>query len=191
MSETTETAKTIRLDDKCPNCGAPKKPGDSLCSSCGFTLDPISGLTPTGVSPRNPSLVRDITPLDHSLRENMFVVFQFLPSGSCLSLAVNKPLVVGRRSPGVADDFLDLSEFQAAHHGVSRRHCRFWRMFNHLLVMDLGSTNGTFLSGGRLIPQFAYVVRPHSRLILGSLHVVVTFANAPASVKATQTAKGC
>ena len=171
-----EKSKTIPIITGCPNCGTRMSPGDMLCSHCGFTLDPVSGLTPTGVAPRHPSLTTDSSPLPNTLDKHMLVMFQFLPSGSCRSFTLRKPLVVGRQSSSGIDDFLDLSEFQADHHGISRLHCRFWRMFKHLLVMDLGSTNGTYLNGKRLMPQFAYLVKPDSRLILGSLHMVVTFS---------------
>lgn len=173
-----QITRTIPIDNVCPNCGTSISPEESLCPHCGYALDPELNKTPAGILPRDPSLAANGEAPGCRFENTMFVIFQFLPSGSCLSHALDKPLVLGRHqsSRSNSDDFFDLSDFQAEHHGVSRRHCRFWRLHECLLVMDLGSTNGTYSNGKRLVPHQAYIVRHNSRLILGSLHVVITFS---------------
>jgi ABC-2 type transport system ATP-binding protein len=59
-------------------------------------------------------------------------------------MAVGGPVVVGR-DPGVADVVLDRD------HEISRRHAAFSPAGAGLTVEDLGSTNGTFVNGRRLM----------------------------------------
>ena len=49
----------------------------------------------------------------------------------------------------------------------------------HRFVVDLGSTNGTYLNTERLIPLQPYRVHHNTRMILGSLHMVITFGCPP------------
>ena len=50
---------------------------------------------------------------------------------------------------------------------VSRRHARFLGTSERLQVMDLGSTNGTFVNGRPCIPAVAVAVTPGDRLRFG------------------------
>ncbi len=101
---------------------------------------------------------------------------QFLPSGSCATLDVQQPTVLGRGqwSDGA---LYDLTPYNAVQHGVSRHHCLLRRQNGHLLIADLESLNGTFINGHRLIPRREYVLRDGDRLVLGSLHVQVSFCH--------------
>jgi hypothetical protein len=58
-----------------------------------------------------------------------------------LKMALSSPLVVGR-APGA--DILINAEY------VSGRHARFTPMSEHLVVEDLGSTNGTHVNGRKI-----------------------------------------
>jgi len=76
--------------------------------------------------------------------------------------------------PG-GEGMLDLTDFNAVRHGISRRHCLLWQSECHLLARDLDSTNGTILNDQRLVPSRDYVVVHGDRLILGTLHLTVFF----------------
>lgn len=59
--------------------------------------------------------------------------------------------VLGRTdtgSPYVPD--VDLAEYQALDHGISRRHAALVRFQEYVCLIDLGSVNGTFVNGKRL-----------------------------------------
>jgi hypothetical protein len=58
---------------------------------------------------------------------------------------MNKPAMVVGRQPG--------SDIVLAEEGVSRQHLRLARDGARISVTDLGSNNGTFLAGSRLLPQ--------------------------------------
>jgi hypothetical protein len=98
------------------------------------------------------------------------------PSGACISLPVDEPVMMGRGMGVTTRDYLDLSQFGAHDLGVSRHHCQFHRRGNNLIVIDLGSTNGTYLNDELLPPRQDRVVAHGDDLILGRLHLVILFS---------------
>ncbi|HZF07869.1 MAG TPA: SPFH domain-containing protein [Thermoanaerobaculia bacterium] len=73
--------------------------------------------------------------------------------------------------------------------GVSRHHARLWVAGGRLSLADLGSTNGTFVSGRRLTPQVATPVEPRDTVGLGKGEVF-TFAQLAAATKTRVLAAG-
>lgn len=72
---------------------------------------------------------------------------------------------------------IDLAEMQAFEYGVSRRHAALVRYQNGLHVLDLGSVNGTFLNGRRLLQETPYPLNSGDKLILGELLLTVAPAD--------------
>jgi hypothetical protein len=106
------------------------------------------------------------------------VVLTVLPSEECLELPLTTQVILGRiESTGGGDDIFDLARFDAYKLGVSRRHCMLQRHGTYLLVTDLGSSNGTFLNGKRILPSQHHIVADGDDLVLGALHFIVKFAN--------------
>lgn len=125
---------------------------------------------------------RPLTMPGWSHREETFaphtaVVLQFLPSGTCMVLALDKPVTLGRGQSS-KDLMLDLNELNAHQHGVSRRHCVLQRHGSSVVVTDLHSTNGTYLNDTLLTPLEATLIRHGDRLTLGTLPVVIEFETA-------------
>ncbi|MBN1964196.1 MAG: FHA domain-containing protein, partial [Anaerolineae bacterium] len=110
------------------------------------------------------------------------IILQFLPSGLCLPLALERPVVLGRiavyEDQG-DEDHIDLSDLNALRHGISRRHCLLRRLDNLILVRDLESTNGTVLNQELLIAHEDYPIVHGDRLILGTLNIVIAFSTRP------------
>lgn len=79
-------------------------------------------------------------------------------------------MVIGRVDPGAPESpGIDLAPFGAAELGVSRRHGIIRRGEDTLTLSDLGSTNGTFLNGQRLIPHQPRVLRDGDEIRMGHL----------------------
>jgi hypothetical protein len=74
---------------------------------------------------------------------------------------------------------VDLTPYGALDRGVSRGHARLHLEDGHLYITDLGSTNGTFISGKRLEPNKPAELRKGDELILGRLTVQVLFRPMP------------
>ncbi len=90
----------------------------------------------------------------------------------CLSQAV----LLGRadKENGIEVN-VDLSPFGAAGLGVSRHHATLELVRKTVMLMDLGSTNGTFLNDQRVLPQPRRVVRDNDEIRLGKMIIHVYF----------------
>src|SRR5689334_13624983 len=77
------------------------------------------------------------------------------------------PLEVGRTAP---------ADVRPRSRRLSRRHARFERVADAVWVEDLGSTNGTFVNGERIVGRRAVVVG--DEVTLGSVTVSVHAAGA-------------
>jgi hypothetical protein len=103
------------------------------------------------------------------------VIFQATsPNSATIGLDVRHHLVVGRADPGVDDQpDLDLSPHQAVEQGVSRRHAELIPTEEALYLLDLDSTNGTWLNGSYLKPGQRRMLSLGDRVELGLMGLVV------------------
>lgn len=90
------------------------------------------------------------------------------------TVAVDRNVVIGRapEAPSEASEFdYRLVELPESATRVSRTHCEVRVEGWHALVVDLGSTNGTFLDGtgdgARLEPNQPQVMKPGTTVNLG------------------------
>jgi hypothetical protein len=85
-------------------------------------------------------------------------------------------LVIGRFDPDTqTSPDIDLEHFGGSEKGVSRRHATIVRREGSLNIMDLGSHNGTYLNGQRLVPHQPRILRDGDDLRLGHLVLHVKF----------------
>ena len=96
-------------------------------------------------------------------------------TSTVISLPLERLTILGRKILPGSEELLDLSEFNAFQHGVSRRHCQLQRQDERLILTDLGSSNGTFLNNEGLLPFTNYIVAHDDHLILGTLHFTIAF----------------
>ena len=68
---------------------------------------------------------------------------------------------------------VDLESFGGVDRGVSRQHCQLEFKDNQLIVTDLGSSNGTFVTGNRLLPHKPHVLKKGEELTLGRLPIQI------------------
>ncbi|MCU0499739.1 MAG: FHA domain-containing protein [Anaerolineae bacterium] len=68
---------------------------------------------------------------------------------------------------------IDLGIYGAFERGISRRHARLFMENDTLYVVDLDSTNGTYLSGTRIPPHTPTPLALHDDLQLGTLHIKI------------------
>ena len=180
MSEITDTnlsgAEEMR---RCPSCEHLSPQGTEYCPACGYPIAPRTRVpdAPTRQLARAPvTLPRDIVDSSH-FPSGAHAVLQFLPSGTCVTLPMRKSVTLGRGTTPEDDEVLDLSGFNAVRHGVSRRHCKLERQGHKLVVTDVGSANGTYLNHDPLRPHHEYTVTHGDQLVLGTLHLFITFSD--------------
>lgn len=148
---------------RCPKCGAPLQPA----ATPGTVM-----LTNPPVLPAASTTGNSILPLKAN------VILQFEPSGVCLSLPFHHRVLLGRSS-SPESDMLDLTPFDAYRLGVSRQHCSLERRNSRLILIDLGSANGTYLNGSMVAPGQGCHIAHGDTLMLGQLRCTVRFHAAP------------
>lgn len=85
-------------------------------------------------------------------------------------------ILLGRGDPQIRfHPDVDLTPYGALDRGVSREHARLLISEERLYVIDLGSTNGTFLGGQRLEPDTPTLIGKGDELLLGRLAIQVLF----------------
>ena len=93
-----------------------------------------------------------------------------------LDLPEDLSIVLGRSDPRLryqAD--VDLTPYGALERGVSREHARVYAEGGHLYIVDMNSTNGTYLGGKRLEANAPTMLRKGDELLLGRLPVQILF----------------
>ncbi|MCA9973435.1 MAG: FHA domain-containing protein [Anaerolineales bacterium] len=159
---------------QCKECGADQYEGTLFCSECGrFLLDAPPKTTATlpftqfGQLPSPPPLVQETIALESGPRNVTFVI----PSGRRrIKLALSGEMFVGRSDGATGfEPALDLTEFDAAAHGVSRQHAKIQLTNRGVVLVDLDSTNGTYLNNFRLSANQPYLVNNGDEILLGDL----------------------
>jgi hypothetical protein len=85
------------------------------------------------------------------------------------TVSIDTDAVLGAYPPGDPRVDISLTDWQAVERGVSRRHAVLRVKDNHLLLIDLGSTNGTFLNTVPVTSGWARPVSDGDLLSLGDL----------------------
>jgi pSer/pThr/pTyr-binding forkhead associated (FHA) protein len=109
------------------------------------------------------------------IQEQTLIVFEI--DGIPLKLPVQDTVIVGRLSDIPTDPapHLNLDAFDAKDLGISRRHLKITRARDLIYVLDMDSSNGTYLNGRRLASRCPRILRNGDDLLLGRLRVRVRF----------------
>jgi len=102
---------------------------------------------------------------------------KFEDNPAALILNPAPAVVLGRQVlPAAEIVYVDLTPFGAYPLGVSRRHATFQYGANaELDLLDLGSSNGTYLNGKRLNPHYPYLVSNRDMIHLGQMEMTALF----------------
>lgn len=165
----------------CPNCKHVNLTGAVVCSECG---KPLPGSNPLTTQNIDTSQIQE-SAQEHANRAmpaappmpvvlNNWVTLHLLDTGQVLPLAERNEFTLGRISEGqpIMPD-IDLSPYQAYARGVSRLHAVLKRETTHVFIMDLGSSNGTFVNGKRLPPHVDYTIANGDVIALGKLKIQI------------------
>ncbi len=154
----------------CPNCNHKELTGTIFCSECGAQL--IAGsrneTSPAGVPiDEKPTTPMSATPFGG----NSWISLQLVETGELLPLNEANEFTMGRASenqPIMPD--VDLTSCKAYENGVSRLHAVIRRSKdNRVSIMDLGSSNGTYVNGIRISPNIHQVIRNGDVVSVGKL----------------------
>jgi pSer/pThr/pTyr-binding forkhead associated (FHA) protein len=114
-----------------------------------------------------------IKPLPHVHLQSR-ISLNMIESGQILPLADRTEYTLGRSAEGqpIVPD-VDLSPHNAYANGVSRLHAVLKLIRDQIIIMDLGSSNGTYLNGSRLPPYLETPVVHGDVIYLGKLKIQV------------------
>jgi hypothetical protein len=160
----------------CPNCQHQETTGAIFCSKCGAPLVSDEIVT-HNIATEDLDLPINSPIISHEVDEthaSSWISLQILDSGQILPLADRKEFTLGRVSEGqpIMPD-VDLTPYKAYENGVSRLHVVIKQMDKGIAIMDLGSSNGTFINGARVRANEDHLLSHGDVISLGKLKIQV------------------
>lgn len=165
----------------CSNCQHKNVAGAMFCAECGAQLDGVETLITQAIT--DEQIEEELKkkppkPEAPAVPTNSWLSLHLMDSGKILPLASRNEFTLGRLSEGqpIMPD-IDLTPYQAYASGVSRLHAVVKRDANRVMVMDLGSSNGTYLNGRRLNPHTEESLNHGDIVALGKLKIQILLRN--------------
>lgn len=163
----------------CPYCGHNNREGTLFCEECGQTL--LEDAPGAPLSTKQLQNVPDDLGMKATWGTARFgseasIIIHIRDASEPIVLHPREETIFGRTDPttNTLPD-VDLSPYGALEKGVSRVHATLRRGDDTLTLVDLGSVNGTFLNGQRLIPNQPRVLRDGDEIRFGKLVVHLYF----------------
>ena len=162
----------------CPTCRNDNAEGSIFCIECGAKLIDGNGLVTQHIKiPTKEMQQIPVTPASNKIptaNSNAWGTLHLMETGQVLPLQDRVEFTLGRVSEGqpIMPD-IDLSVYKAYAGGVSRLHAVIKREGQRVIVMDLGSSNGTYVNGKRLNPNVEQVVKHGDVITLGKLKMQI------------------
>jgi len=167
----------------CPNCKNQNRPGVVFCDHCGASLigDVAIGtrsLPKTGATGSLPKAPTGPVPnAGTSTFHQMMILRLVMDSGLSVTIEPKQEMILGRRDPATgAQPDIDLTPYAGYRMGVSRRHAAIRRSSDtHLDLWDLGSSNGTYLNGNKLVSYRPNRLHDGDEIRLGQMVMRIFF----------------
>lgn len=167
---------------ECPNCQHKNLDGTVFCSECGMQLSELNSIVTQNIAADSkplPPIDRKKASVNANANDlNTWASLHLLDSGQILPLGNRTEFTLGRVSeaqPIMPD--IDLTPYQAYASGVSRLHAVLKQEGKRVIVMDLGSSNGTYLNGKRMNPNTEHTLNHGDLLALGKLKIQILLKN--------------
>ncbi len=168
----------------CPNCQHENRAGVVFCEQCGASLIGDAPLGTKHITYTGPASLPDSgTGLGSPVfREGTTLRFE-VQGGEPIILRAKPEMIFGRRDPATgATPDIDLTPYAGYRLGVSRRHAALRQTEgNRLDLWDLGSSNGTYLNGVRLVAHRPNQVHDGDEIQLGQMVMHIYFQFIPDS----------
>ena len=162
----------------CKQCSYQNREGVIYCDNCGMPLkESIQERNYTRKLERgNGVLSAKATWGTARLTAQTEILLHVVDENKSVPLVIDTQSVVGRedRSSENYPD-INLMPYGGIEKGVSRRHATIERSEDTLTLMDIGSSNGTFLNGQRLVSHQPRVIRDGDEIRFGKLVTRIYF----------------
>lgn len=163
----------------CPNCAHENRPGVLICEQCGRSLygadmQVTRQMSEQEMTARAGAFERGTS----RFADGASVILRMVESSEPVIFQPTRPTVLGRVSPSnPRKPDIDLRAYRAYEKGVSCYHATIYVYERDLVIADLGSTNGTYLNGQRLVPHQRQVLHDGDEIRLSNLVARVYFKN--------------
>jgi hypothetical protein len=111
------------------------------------------------------------------------IVLINLENGQMIARQEERAFILGRASAEIKtnETLVDLTQFGALELGISRAHAMIRRSKGDYQLIDLESSNGTWLENQRLVPKQPYPLESGNRIRVGRLNILVFYMQNPKS----------
>lgn len=161
----------------CPVCKLANEKNSLVCEFCGAVFVDLHleeyDTTKNVTQRRSADLTSSPTELKPPAQGVAFFLF-----GKSEPYAVHNEdiMYLGRLEKETTEVFVDLTLADGFTQGVSRRHAMIQRRGDRVEIMDLHSSNGTYLNGTRLEPSKLYELKSGTVVQLGRLKLIPIFS---------------
>jgi len=160
----------------CPICRSENEQEATFCASCGVSLDEKKYITNKNAEIKvNYSDKPKELHIDEAIIPKQGIAVYFAETTKPFVVRTDKEFVIGRSLMPVSEPMLDLSDFDGFKMGLSRRHAMIRETGSGYEIIDLKSTNGTWLNDERLKPYTPYPLPSGSRLLLSRIRLFVFY----------------
>jgi hypothetical protein len=165
----------------CPNCQHRELAGALFCSECGVQLidaeiNSTSSIYRSQSDPLSPSAQSGNGQGDTSSSgaPEASVTLHLIDQGQFLPLSGRTESTLGRVAEGqpILPD-IDLSPFEAYAQGVSRLHAAVKIVNQRIMIVDLGSSNGTRVNGQKITSNVDFPLNHGDLIALGKLKMQI------------------
>jgi len=181
--------ETQHLRKFCPVCKLPNDANALICEHCGATFIKISTDAPTTQRPDKSfeltQEVREQVVSGHTPPPVGFSLF-LLNNGEPIALRKEQQVILGRGDETLAEPMVDLTKYEGFVTGVSRRHAMLKAVEEKYVLIDLNSSNGTWIDGKRILPNKPHDLPSGGVIQLGRLKLVVVYSHPPTSKNRNQ-----
>jgi pSer/pThr/pTyr-binding forkhead associated (FHA) protein len=106
-----------------------------------------------------------------------WITLHLLETGDILPISERNECTMGRLSENQPiEPDIDLTPFKAFDNGVSRLHAVIRKSEGNVVLVDLGSSNGTYVNGVRIMPNIEQPLRHGDIVALGKLKMQIVMS---------------
>lgn len=164
------------IDIFCPVCKFKNPPDAQVCIYCKLPLPDQHSRTTTETGVRESKSLRKVEDLIEKARVPAQGISIFLlDNSSPIAILNDDQFVLGRAMEDFGERIIDLIPYGGFDLGVSRKHCLIQKSGAGYEVIDLDSTNGTWIQEQRLVPHKLYPLPSGSLLRLGRMKMVAIY----------------
>lgn len=155
----------------CVNCGHENAEGVLFCERCGVALSSISLSTKQLGENEKSNLQSGGTELSSDR-----VIFLYVKGyADPITVQMRDRMVLGRGDAREDENLVNLEPYEASDYGVSRRHAMLILNDKQLEIVDLGSTNHTYINEVEVPEDGTQTVHDGDELRLGRLNIRLFF----------------